>query len=185
MVEVRLDDIGSGVLLNRSHDTSNFNSIDADLNDFIKHDALREQERMLSKTYLFIYSKIIIGFITLSVDSVRAPYIKKGDLEFKYKKTIYTDLPCVLIGRLAVDRAFGGQDVGTYILNWAVGLITTEICGRVGCRYITVDPIVTPEYSAVDFYIKSGLGFTHMEEIRVYKTETRLYINLYKSLTEE
>jgi hypothetical protein len=181
MPKVRLDDIESGVLLNSSHNTSEFNSIIEDLNDFIQHHALKEQERMLSKTYLFIYDEIIIGFITLSVDSVRVPYLRKEDFEIG----TYYNLPCILIGRLAVDSAYEGQDVGTYILNWAVGLVTTEICGRVGCRYITVDPIVTPEYSAVDFYIKSDLGFTHMEEIRVYKTETRLYINLYKSRTVE
>ena len=178
MPEVRLDDIDSGVLLQSGHHTSNFNSIDDDLNDFIKHDALKEQERMLSKTYLFFYKETIIGFITLSVDSVRVPYLRKGDFEIG----TYYNLPCVLIGRLAVDRAYGGQNVGTYILNWAVGLITTVVCRCVGCRYITVDPLVTEKYSAVDFYIKANLGFTHMEDIRMSKLETRLYINLYKSL---
>lgn len=181
MPEVRLDEVGGGVLLDCSHDTSNFNSIDDDLNDFIKHDALREQGRMLSKTYLFFYDEVIIGFITLSVDSVRAPYLKRADLEFRHNRTIYTNLPCVLIGRLAVDTNYSGQGVGTYMLNWTVGLIINAICQCVGCRYITVDPIVTPKYSAVGFYIKSELGFTHMEDIRITKPETRLYINLYKS----
>lgn len=184
MVKFRRDDVDS-MLLNSSHDTSHFNSIDNDLNDFIQHDALREQERMLSKTYLFTHNEVIIGFITLSVDSVRAPYLKREDLELKNKRTVYSDLPCVLIGRLAVDRSYGKQDVGTYMLNWAIGLVTTVICRCVGCRYITVDPIVTPEYSAVGFYMKSNLGFTHMEGIRVDKPETRLYINLYKLLNDE
>lgn len=168
--------------LNNSHDFSDFYCTNEDLNDFIKNDARREQECMISRTYLFSYEEEVIGFVSLSADSVSAPRLRSGDLVKKKgsNKPIYSNLPCILIGRLAVVERCERQGIGTNILNWAVGLITNVVCRSVGCRYITVDP----KKGSLDLYIKSGLGFTQMEAIKHGKTETRYYINLYKLMND-
>ena len=166
--------------LNSDHDFSEFFCVSEDLNDFIKNDARREQECMLSRTYLFSYEKDIVGFVSLSADSVLAPLLKKEDWVRKEgsSKSRYSNLPCILIGRLAVVEKYERQGIGTNILYWAVGLITNVVCKSVGCRYITVDP----KKEALDLYLKSGLGFTQMEAIKAKKLETRYYINIYKLL---
>ncbi len=168
--------------LNGDHSFSDFYCASDDLNDFIKNDAQREQECMLSRTYLFSYENNVIGFVSLSADSVSAPRLRSEDVVRKKggSKPAYSNLPCVLIGRLAVVKKYERQGVGTNILKWAVGLITNVVCESVGCRYITVDP----KTESLDLYMKSGLGFTQMEAIKPGKTETRYYINIYKLLNE-
>ena len=168
--------------LNSDHDFSDFYCASEDLNDFIKNDARREQECMLSRTYLFSYEGDVIGFVSLSADSVSAPRLRRDDLVRKKDsyKSLYSNLPCILIGRLAVVKRYERQGIGTNILNWAVGLVTNVVCKSVGCRYITVDP----KKDALDLYLKSGLGFTQMEAVNAGKLETRYYINIYKLLND-
>lgn len=168
--------------LNSAHDFNDFYCVCDDLNDFIKNDARREQECMLSRTYLFSYEGNVIGFVSLSADSVAAPRLKGEDVVKKKdsSKSVYSNLPCILIGRLAVVSAYERRGIGTNILKWAVGLITNVVCKSVGCRYITVDP----KKESLALYQKSDLGFTQMEAIRPDKPETRYYINLYKLLND-
>jgi len=168
--------------LNGDHDFSDFDCASDDLTDFIKNDARHEQECMLSRTYLFLHEGSVIGFVSLSADSVLAPRLKKEDVVRKRdgSKPIYSSLPCILIGRLAVVRRYERQGIGTNILYWAIGLITNVVCKSVGCRYITVDPKI----EARDLYLKSGLGFTQMEAIKPGRPETRYYIDLYKLLND-
>ncbi len=92
------------VLLHSSrYDLSPFDSGDADLNDFLKNDALREQKEFLSKTHLCFYRDRVAGFISMAADSVQAKKDKLdpsqiiGDCE-------YPVYPCILIARLAVDK---------------------------------------------------------------------------------
>lgn len=181
MARVKWEDIRVEPL-NSDHDFSEFYCVSEDLNDFIKNDARREQECMLSRTYLFSYEYGVIGFVSLSADSVSAPRLRSDDLVRKTgsSKPLYSDLPCILIGRLAVVERYERQGIGTNILNWAVGLITNVVCKSVGCRYITVDP----KTESLDLYIKSRLGFTQMEAIKPGRPETRYYINLYKLLND-
>jgi hypothetical protein len=168
--------------LNGDYNFSDFHCASDDLDDFIKNDARHEQECMLSRTYIFTYEGEIIGFVSLSADSVIAQRFRSEDVVRKSgsSKYVYSNLPCILIGRLAVVNAYERQGIGTNILKWAVGLITNVVCKSVGCRYITVDP----KTESLALYIKSGLGFTQMEAIKAGKTETRYYINLYKLLND-
>ena len=181
MAPIKWDDIHVEPLAS-DHDFSDFYCVSEDLNDFIKNDAQREQECMLSRTYLFSYEGDVIGFVSLSADSVSAPRLRSGDLVRKKgsSKALYSNLPCILSGRLAVVKRYERQGIGTNILNWAVGLITNVVCKSVGCRYITVDP----KKDALDLYLKSGLGFTQMEAVNAGKLETRYYINIYKLLND-
>jgi hypothetical protein len=165
--------------LDSHHDFTDFHCVSDDLNDFIKHDALPEQEHMLSRTYLFFYEGNVIGFVSLSADSVAAPRIRSEDQARKKDgKPTYSNLPCILIGRLAVVEKMERQDLGTNILSWAVMLITNVVCRSVGCRYITVDP----KEESLILYKKSKWGFVQMEALKPGKKETRYYINLYRLL---
>jgi len=166
--------------LDSHHDFTDFHCASEDLDDFIKNDALLEQKCMLSRTYLFFYKGSVIGFVSLSADSVAVQRLRADDIVRKDGKALYSNLPCILIGRLAVVEQYERRGLGTNILKWAVGLITNVVCKSVGCRYITVDP----KAESLALYKKSGLGFTQMEALRPEKVETRYYINIYKLLNE-
>lgn len=64
MAPFKWDDIRVEPLYS-DHNFSEFFCASEDLNDFIKNDARREQECMLSRTYLFSYEKDIVGFVSL------------------------------------------------------------------------------------------------------------------------
>ena len=167
--------------LDRHHDFSDFHCASDDLDDFIKNDALHEQKCMLSRTYLFFYEGHVIGFVSLSADSVAVQRLKTDDIVRKQDgRSLYSNLPCILIGRMAVIKQYERKGLGTKILKWAVGLITDVVCKAVGCRYITVDP----KAESLALYMKSGLGFRQMEALKPGKIETRYCINIYKLLNE-
>lgn len=46
------------------------NSNNADLNDFLKNDALRYQEDLISITYLCFCKEHLVGFLTLVTDTI-------------------------------------------------------------------------------------------------------------------
>ncbi len=66
------------VLLSPRYNLFTFDSGDAELNDFLQHDALREQIEFLSKTHLCFYRDRIAGFISMAADSVQ---VKRDKLD--------------------------------------------------------------------------------------------------------
>jgi hypothetical protein len=58
-------------LLNARYSLSNFDSGDEELNDFLRNDAQKEQQLLLSKTHLCFHKDRIAAFITLAADSIR------------------------------------------------------------------------------------------------------------------
>ncbi|MFA6372288.1 MAG: GNAT family N-acetyltransferase [Methanothrix sp.] len=140
------------LLLSSRYDLSPFDSGDAELNDFLKNDALREQKEFLSKTHLCFYRDRVAGFISMAADSVQA---KKDKLDPSQiiDDCEYPVYPCILIARLAVDKKLHGYGVGSYLLSLAVGYAMES---PLGCRYLAVDP----KDGALEFYEKIDLIFT-------------------------
>jgi hypothetical protein len=108
------------VLLSSRYDLSPFDSGDAELNDSLMHDALREQIEFLSKTHLCFYKDRIAGFISMAADSVQVKKDKLDPSQF-IDDCEYPAYPCILIARLAVDRRLHGYGVGSYLLSLAIG----------------------------------------------------------------
>jgi GNAT superfamily N-acetyltransferase len=151
------------LLLSSRYDLSPFDSGDAELNDFLKNDALREQKEFLSKTHLCFYRDRVAGFISMAADSVQA---KKDKLDPSQiiDDCEYPVYPCILIARLAVDKKLHGYGVGSYLLSLAVGYAMES---PLGCRYLAVDP----KDSALEFYDKIGFRFWT-------KSQRRMFLNL-------
>ncbi len=63
------------LLLSPRYDLSPFDSGDAELNDFLKNDALQEQNEFLSKTHLCFYRDRVAGFVSMAADSVQVKEI--------------------------------------------------------------------------------------------------------------
>jgi hypothetical protein len=96
----------------KRHNVSRFESRTADLNAFLKEDASKNQEELISKTYLCCHSNQLVGYITLTTDIIRKEKVREeGRISVPYK-----EYPAIKIARLAVDKKY-----------------------EVGCRFITVD----------------------------------------------
>lgn len=151
------------LLLSSRYDLALFDSGDAELNDFLKHDALQEQNEFLSKTHLCFYRDRVADFVSMAADSVQ---VKKDKLDPGQiiDDCEYPAYPCILIARLAVDKKLHGYGVGSYLLSLAIGYAME---GPLGCRYLAVDP----KDGALNFYKKFGFRFWT-------KSNHRMFLNM-------
>lgn len=154
--------------LNKRYELNSFESTNTDLNDFLKSDALRDQDNMTSKSYLCYLDKIIAGYITLVADTLEVEAVDKDD---KIDGYLYRKYPAVKIARFAVDRRFEKMGVGRYMLLAAIGK-AISVSNDIGCRYITVDS--KPE--STGFYEKHG--FKMVEKYR-HSEFPKVYLNMY------
>jgi len=150
-------------LLNARYNLANFDSGNEELNDFLKNDALKEQQSLLSKTHLCFHKDRVAGFITLAADSIR---IDKDRLDQSQiiDDCDYPAYPCILIARLAVDCKLHNRGVGSYLILLAIGF---ALDGPLGCRYLAVDP----KGEAAKFYEKFGFGYWT-------KNKRRMFLNM-------
>jgi predicted N-acetyltransferase YhbS len=82
----------------------------------------------------------------------------------------------VKIARLAVDTSLRGQGIGAALVDFSLGVIKTQICPWVGCRFVVVDSKKT----AVSFY-SDECGFTILDTEENRKLDSPiLFMDLYK-----
>jgi GNAT superfamily N-acetyltransferase len=148
---------------NAKYTLAPFDSGDEELDDFLKNDALKEQQLLLSRTHLCFYKDHLAGFITLAADSIR---LEKDRLDPSQhiEGCDYPAYPCILIARLAVDKRLQGHSIGSYLLMLAIGF---ALEGPLGCRYLSVDP----KEGAAKFYEKVGFRYWT-------KSKRRMYLNM-------
>ncbi len=167
MEKISYSELQNVPLTNR-HNLVYFESANADLNDFLKNDALTDQEEMVSKTFLCCWNKSIVGYISMVTDTLE---VKVVDEEDGIKGYPYHKYPCVRIARLAVDKTFERRGIGRFLMLSAIGM-ALDVSSKIGCRYITVDS--KPE--SVGFYEKHG--FKLIEKYRD-SDFPKMYLNMY------
>lgn len=121
--------------LRESHNVSFFHCSNDDLNDFLKEDAKKSQEDLISRTFLCLWQDCILGYLTLVTDTIEVKLIEKDDGVDSYP---YPRYPSIKIARLAVEERFEGSGIGRFLLFWATGKVY-QLSNEVGCRYITLD----------------------------------------------
>lgn len=101
-------------LLDKTHDRSAFDCGDETLNKYLLERSGQELRRNIAFPYLMTLKdqNKVCGYYTLSAASVQA---NKLPAEIT-KVTRYDYLPAVLIGRLALDKAYQGKGYGQYLL---------------------------------------------------------------------
>lgn len=155
------------VPLTERHRLTSFNSTSAELNDFLMHDALKDQINLISITYLCFWNESLVGFITLLADTleVQSVHEDNGIDGYPYRK-----YPAIKIARLAVDRTFERKGIGRFLLLASIGK-AISISKEIGCRYITVDS----KTESIDFYEKHG--FKVVEKYR-HTDFPKMYLNM-------
>ncbi|MEA2003928.1 MAG: GNAT family N-acetyltransferase [archaeon] len=129
------------------HDVSRFESRTADLNAFLKEDALENQKELVNKTFLCYHFNQLVGYITFTTDIIEKEEVQKeGRIRVPYK-----EYPAIKIARLAVDKKYERRGVGEFLLLAAVGK-ALKMSDYVGCRFITVDS----KQDSIGFYEKRG-----------------------------
>lgn len=144
-----------------------FNSVNGELNDFLKNDSLKSQGDLISRTYLCFYKDDLVGFIALVADTIEVKVIEIDDGVQGYR---YSKYPAIKIARLAIDRHFEKRGIGRFLLLWAIGKVY-QVSLNIGCRYITVDS----KRESLDFYIKHQFKPVKKYEKRDFPP---LYLNM-------
>lgn len=137
----------------------------------MKNDALKDQEYMVSRTYLCCWNKDIVGYLALVADTLEVEAIDEYD---KIAGYLYHRYPAVKIARLAVHKDYERRGIGKFMLLTTIGK-AIAISKEIGCRYITVDS--KPE--SVGFYEKHG--FRIVEKYR-HSDTPKMYLNMYPIL---
>lgn len=167
MKQISLDELHVEYLRKR-HDVSLFRCSNDDLNDFLKSDAKKSQEELISRTYLCFWQDSTLGYLTLATDTIEVKLIEKDDGVDGYP---YSRYPAIKIARLAVDERFEGCGIGRFLLFWASGKVF-QLSREVGCRYITLDS----KRESLGFYEKFGFKVIKKYANRSFPP---MYFNMY------
>jgi GNAT superfamily N-acetyltransferase len=158
------------VLLNAGHDLSGFCSSEPELDEFLKEDALVNQNNLISVTRLVLLKGVVVGYFTLVNDSIEVRAVEECDREESYHFRKY---PAIKIARLATHSDYERFGIGRSMLR-KIFAVSITLSHYIGCRIITVDS----KHSAVDFYKK----FSFKQAIRSPGETVPLYLDLKNAL---
>lgn len=142
------------------------------LKAFLKKDARRFHEEYLARTLVGVQpgDRTVIAFATLVCANI---LVKQLPEEERISGFRFNSYPAMMLARLAVDKRFQGQGIGTELLDLAISLVVGSIMPIAGCRYLLVDA----KESSVRFYERHG--FARLGELPDSKRDlTSMYIDL-------
>lgn len=148
--------------------TINFDCGDDDLNEFLLKDSFDNIKNKLSIIYLCYYQKELVGFFTLSADSIKV----NNKLKINYRT-----YPAVKIGRFAVSKDFQNQYIGSLMINWIIGFCR-HLSNDLGIRFISVDAYNNEK--TIRFYENNF--FVRLESV---VKNNRKNIPMYRDLCEK
>ena len=137
-----------------------FSCGDNNLDYYFLHGAAKYEQQLLGKSYCFRLKSdisVIICVFTLSnsgIDARNLPNSRRKKLteNIPHEKNL-SSYPATLIGRLGVNREFGGKGVGSelmaFIKQWML-----EPANKPACRYLTVDAYNNEQ--VLNFYEANG-----------------------------
>ncbi len=136
--------------LSADFDVNSFSCSVEQLDKYLHRFALIHQDKKIGQTYILheIESNVVLGYYTISTANVPLEHLpREYTVDFPRFK-----IPCVLIGKLAVDSKYQKNGFGKYLLFDALQRIKA-ISESVGCNAVIVDAI---DDTAVAFYLKYG-----------------------------
>jgi len=139
------------VNLEKKYDKSKFTCGYELLDNYIRKQAKQDVNRDLSACFVLIdENDIVKGYYTLSANSIKREEFS-DDLVKKLPPS-YSELPTILLGRLAIDESIKGNGYGEKILLDALNRSLT-ISESMGSIAVVVDPI---DEKAQNFYSQYG-----------------------------
>ena len=106
--------LSSPVPLTADHDHSGFDCGEPDLNDWLKHRALKNESRF-ARTYVVCDGNRVAAYYCVSAGSV-----ERAAAPGKLRRNAPGVIPVSVIGRLAVGREHAGRGLGADILSDAL-----------------------------------------------------------------
>jgi GNAT superfamily N-acetyltransferase len=111
---------------------ADFDSGELSLDEWLKKRALKNQATGASRCFVLCSGKVVIGYYSLSAGAISHEVAPKA-----MRRNMPDPLPIVLLGRLAVDRRYHNQGLGSALLRDAM-LRTVNVSRDAGVFAILV-----------------------------------------------
>ena len=143
------------------HKLDDFYSGVPSLDDWLKGRARANQAGSASRTYVLYQEATVIGYYALASGSLSAS-IASG----RMRRNMPDPIPVVILGRLAVDRAWQGHGIGRALFRDAA-LRVMQAADTIGIRGLLVHAL---SEEARDFYLALGLEPSSREPMTLMAT---------------
>jgi GNAT superfamily N-acetyltransferase len=154
--------------INDNHDISQFNSRSETLNNWLREKSFKN-EGDIARTYVATFENRVIGYYCLASSGVyRSVAIRK------VKQNAPDPVPCMLIGRLAVDEQWEGKGIGSGLLRDAIFRVL-QASKIVGIRCILVH---AKDEEAKQFYLKHKFKPSPIEPLTLILPLQEIVANL-------
>jgi predicted N-acetyltransferase YhbS len=141
--------LAAPALLAEHHDLERFECGEVSLDEWLKKRARANQAAGASRVFVTCEEQRVIGYYALSSSAIM-PKITPG----RFRRNMPDPIPVVLLGRLAIDKAWQGRAIGRALFRDAA-LRVSRAAESIGIRGIVVQAISD---EARKFYL--ALGFT-------------------------
>lgn len=136
------------------HNTHSFNCGISSLDNWIRQQALKNEVSGASRTFVICCGKEVVGYYALATGS-----ILRQQAPGKIKRQMPEPIPVMVLGRLAVDRRWQGDGLGSGLLRDAL-LRTYNVSKQAGIRALLVHAL---SEEAKEFYLCHGFVQSPME----------------------
>lgn len=147
--------------LSQDHELDAFTSGVEPLDEWLKRHGLHNEVEGGSRTFVVCEAQRVIGYYSLAAGSVLS-----GIATGRVRRNMPNPIPVVLLGRLAIDRAWQGRGLGGDLLQDAV-LRVLAAGERIGVRAIIVHAISD---EAKAFYERHGFRASPIEPMTLMIT---------------
>ena len=155
-----------------------FKSYEKELVDFLVEDALDNQKKQMSITYLWLLksTKELVAYVTVLADAISL----QGELKehFRQQGVLYKSLPALKIGRLCVSDEYLGRGIGTLMIEFTI-VLAQRISKEIGLRFITTDAKRNPEPRKDSLHFYKRFGF------EILRQREKGTLPMYKDLIKE
>ena len=158
-------------VLEKNHNRKNFTCGIDELDNYLKQYANQDIKKRLAVCYVIEdHKNEVIGYYTLYSNSIDLSDIPEN-LAKSFK---YSEIPVIIIGRLAIHQEYQGNKLGQSLLIDALKRII-EISALIGNHAVIVDPI---NEVAEKFYAK--FGFISLKSSKRMFLPIKTIIDLFK-----
>lgn len=141
--------LSAPAVLAEHHELDHFDSGESSLDDWLKKRARSNQAGGASRVFVICEGNQVVGYYALSSSCV-LPALVPG----RFRRNMPDPIPVVLLGRLAIDKAWQHQGLGRALFRDAA-MRVSQAAEAIGVRGIVVHALSD---DAKKFYL--ALGFT-------------------------
>ena len=155
--------------LGAHHEVESFSSGVESLDPWLKRRALKNQATGASRTFVACEGRHVLAYYALASSAVTTNAVSG-----RFRRNMPNPIPVVVLGRLAVDKAWHGKGVGRALVRDA-GLRVIQAADTIGVRGMIVHAL-SPE--AKQFYMRLGFDLSPLDPMMLMVTLADLKASL-------